>query len=79
MVAVWPSYDPESRELRITYMFVEHGMVLSPFTLHHIPRPKADTQTLSLGPRLQPHQLGCSTILPHVEGQPLTQYPAVTA
>jgi hypothetical protein len=79
MVAVWPSYDPGSRELRPTYMFTEPGVVLSPSTVHHVPRPKADTQTLSLGPRLQPHQLGCSTILPHMEGQPLTQYPAVAA
>ena len=52
---------------------------LSPPTVHHVPRPKADIQTLSLGPRLQSHQLGCPTILSHMEGQPLTQYPAVAA
>ena len=41
--------------------------------------PKPTLRRFSLGPRLQPHPLGCSTILPHMEGQSLTQYPAVAA
>jgi len=79
MAVVWRSYDPKSRELRPTYMFAEPGGGFSPSIVHRAPRPKADTQTLSFGPRIQPHQLGCSTILPHMEGQPLTQYPVVAA
>lgn len=57
-------------------MFAGPGVVL--FTFHH-PRPKTDSQTLSLGPRLQPHQLGCTTVLPHMVGQSLTQYPSLAA
>jgi hypothetical protein len=41
MVAVWRSYDPESRELRPTYMFAEPGVVyhLPPSITSLVPKP----------------------------------------
>ena len=46
----------------VQLMFAEHGVVLSPSTVYHVPRPKTDSQTLSLGPHLQPVSLD---VLPH--------------